>query len=332
MRENVELYGAVLGYPRRDGARRVDEAIAFAGLERFRDAKLKSLSSGMRGAPRLLHRAARRADILLLDEILAVGDADFQRKCLDVFEGLKRQRQDDRAGQPRPRPGAALLRARVLARQGPDRRRRASPTRSIQTLSGGDAGGGGCGASPLESDAEPSIAGATAAALHRRRADGRASGRAAMQVTPWTRARGARHRSSPRPRWRDAGVRVMVIGSAASWSTRPTPACSGCETGRLVPGDRRSRSTSASPPRCQRALHACTLAAADELDGRGVTTGSTTPPLPGRTAARCADGVADLGAEYRLATEARGRAERPCRARGRRAHDRSTRRRCRASR
>ena len=91
--ENVELYGAVLGYPRREIAWRVDTAIEFAGLERFRDAKLKNLSSGM--CVRLGFATALQAesDIMLLDEVLAVGDADFQLKCLDVFENLKRQRK-----------------------------------------------------------------------------------------------------------------------------------------------------------------------------------------------------------------------------------------------
>ncbi len=93
VRENVELYGAVLGYPRAELRRRTDEAIAFAELERFRDAKLKSLSSGM--LVRLAFATALRADadILLLDEVLAVGDARFQRKCIDVFTGLKEVRK-----------------------------------------------------------------------------------------------------------------------------------------------------------------------------------------------------------------------------------------------
>src|SRR5215468_162643 len=84
VRENVELYGAVLGYSRASMARRIDEVIAFAGLERFRDAKLKNLSSGM--MVRLAFSTALRADAdtVLLDEILAVGDAQFQRKCIDV--------------------------------------------------------------------------------------------------------------------------------------------------------------------------------------------------------------------------------------------------------
>jgi lipopolysaccharide transport system ATP-binding protein len=93
VRENVSLYGAVLGYSRQSMARRIEEVVAFAGLERFQDAKLKSLSSGM--TMRLAFATALRADAdtLLLDEVLAVGDAQFQRKCIEVFEGLKRQRK-----------------------------------------------------------------------------------------------------------------------------------------------------------------------------------------------------------------------------------------------
>lgn len=93
VRENVELYAAVLGYPRREVTRRVDEAIAFAGLERFRDAKLKNLSTGMRARLGFATALQADSDILLLDEILAVGDADFQLKCLDVFERFKQERR-----------------------------------------------------------------------------------------------------------------------------------------------------------------------------------------------------------------------------------------------
>jgi len=87
--ENVELYGAVLGYPRDEMSARVATAIRFAELERFRDAKLKNLSTGMQ--MRLAFATALQAssDILLLDEILAVGDAGFQSKCFEVFEELR---------------------------------------------------------------------------------------------------------------------------------------------------------------------------------------------------------------------------------------------------
>lgn len=93
VRENVALYGAVLGYPRAEMARRIDEVIAFAELEEFRDAKLKSLSSGM--MVRLAFATAIRADadILLLDEVMAVGDAQFQRKCIETFEALQRDKK-----------------------------------------------------------------------------------------------------------------------------------------------------------------------------------------------------------------------------------------------
>ena len=93
VRENVELYGAVLGYPRAEIPRRTDTAIAFAELERFRDAKLKSLSSGMLVRLAFATALGADADILLLDEVLAVGDAQFQRKCIEVFTGLKEARK-----------------------------------------------------------------------------------------------------------------------------------------------------------------------------------------------------------------------------------------------
>ncbi len=89
VRENVQIYGLVLGYPPDELEQRIGEVIAFAGLENFRDAKLKSLSSGM--LVRLAFATAIRADadIILLDEVMAVGDAQFQRKCIDVFTSLK---------------------------------------------------------------------------------------------------------------------------------------------------------------------------------------------------------------------------------------------------
>jgi ABC-type polysaccharide/polyol phosphate transport system ATPase subunit len=93
VRENVELYAAVLGYPRKECKRRVEDAIQFAGLDRFRDAKLKNLSTGMRARLGFATALQAESDILLLDEILAVGDADFQLKCLAVFEQFKLERR-----------------------------------------------------------------------------------------------------------------------------------------------------------------------------------------------------------------------------------------------
>jgi ABC-type polysaccharide/polyol phosphate transport system ATPase subunit len=89
-RENIFLGGAVLGMTRKELARRVEGILAFAELEEFADQKVKNFSSGM--AVRLAFTVAIQADadILLMDEVLAVGDARFQEKCFDIFSEYKR--------------------------------------------------------------------------------------------------------------------------------------------------------------------------------------------------------------------------------------------------
>jgi ABC-type polysaccharide/polyol phosphate transport system ATPase subunit len=88
-RENVVINAIMLGLTRKQAYERFDEIIAFAELEEFLDLKLKNYSSGM--AVRLGFAVAIQvdADILLIDEVLAVGDAAFQQKCFDQFEALK---------------------------------------------------------------------------------------------------------------------------------------------------------------------------------------------------------------------------------------------------
>jgi ABC-type polysaccharide/polyol phosphate transport system ATPase subunit len=88
-RENVLINAVMLGLTRREARRRFDEIIAFAELEDFLDLKLKNYSSGM--SVRLAFSVAIQvdADILLVDEVLAVGDARFQQKCFDAFYSLK---------------------------------------------------------------------------------------------------------------------------------------------------------------------------------------------------------------------------------------------------
>src|SRR5690606_5036446 len=89
-RENVFLNGALLGFSKKEIAEKYDDIVAFAELEDFMDQKLKNYSSGMQ--VRLAFSVATRAeaDILLIDEVLAVGDADFQRKCFHYFKTLKK--------------------------------------------------------------------------------------------------------------------------------------------------------------------------------------------------------------------------------------------------
>ncbi len=92
-RENVYLNGALLGFNRREMAALYNDIVEFAELHRFMDQKLKNYSSGMQ--VRLAFSIAIRAqsDILVLDEVLAVGDAIFQQKCFEYFKDLKREKK-----------------------------------------------------------------------------------------------------------------------------------------------------------------------------------------------------------------------------------------------
>lgn len=89
-RENVYLYGAVLGFSKRQIDAKYNEIVSFAGLEKFMALKMKNYSSGM--FSRLAFSVAIQADapILLIDEVLAVGDADFHKKCYKVFDDFKK--------------------------------------------------------------------------------------------------------------------------------------------------------------------------------------------------------------------------------------------------
>lgn len=90
-RENVYLNGAILGFSNKEVDAMYDDIVSFAGLEKFMDQKLKNYSSGME--VRLAFSMATRshADILVVDEVLAVGDAAFQRKCYNYFKSLKKK-------------------------------------------------------------------------------------------------------------------------------------------------------------------------------------------------------------------------------------------------
>jgi ABC-2 type transport system ATP-binding protein len=90
-RENVYLNGALLGFDRRQMDTMYEDIVDFAELEEFMDAKLKNYSSGMQVRLAFSVAIRVRSDILLLDEVLAVGDAAFQRKCYDYFTELKRK-------------------------------------------------------------------------------------------------------------------------------------------------------------------------------------------------------------------------------------------------
>jgi lipopolysaccharide transport system ATP-binding protein len=87
-RENVFLNGAILGMSRREIARKFDEIVAFAEVERFLDTPVKRYSSGMYVRLAFAVAAHVDPDVLIVDEVLAVGDAEFQRKCLSKMSDV----------------------------------------------------------------------------------------------------------------------------------------------------------------------------------------------------------------------------------------------------
>jgi lipopolysaccharide transport system ATP-binding protein len=90
-RENIYLNGAILGMKRGEIARKFDEIVAFAEVEKFIDTPVKHYSSGMYLRLAFAVAAHLEPEILLVDEVLAVGDARFQRKCLNKMQDVGQQ-------------------------------------------------------------------------------------------------------------------------------------------------------------------------------------------------------------------------------------------------
>jgi ABC-2 type transport system ATP-binding protein len=88
-RENIVLNGVMMGLSQREARRRIDAVLEFAELEDFIDLKLKNYSSGMMVRLAFSVMLQSDAEILLIDEVLAVGDASFQQKCADVFREMR---------------------------------------------------------------------------------------------------------------------------------------------------------------------------------------------------------------------------------------------------
>src|SRR3954451_21561115 len=89
--DNIVLNGVMLGLTPREARRRADAVIDFAGLREFTDLKLKNYSSGMLVRLAFSVMIQVDADVLLIDEVLAVGDAAFQQKCYDEFNRIRDQ-------------------------------------------------------------------------------------------------------------------------------------------------------------------------------------------------------------------------------------------------
>lgn len=89
-RENIFLSGSMLGFRRRDILKRLDDIVEFAEIGPFLDTPVKYYSSGMQARLGFSVAITGEPDILIVDEVLAVGDAAFQRKCIDRILELKR--------------------------------------------------------------------------------------------------------------------------------------------------------------------------------------------------------------------------------------------------
>jgi lipopolysaccharide transport system ATP-binding protein len=87
-RENIYLNGSILGMPKKEIDTKLDAIAGFAGVEKFIDTPVKRYSSGMRLRLGFAVAAHLEAEILLVDEVLAVGDAEFQKKCIKAMDDL----------------------------------------------------------------------------------------------------------------------------------------------------------------------------------------------------------------------------------------------------
>lgn len=92
-RDNVYLNAALLGFTRKETDAIYDEIVEFAELEPHMDKKLKNYSSGMQVRLAFSIAIKAKSDILIFDEVLAVGDEAFQKKCIDVFKEYRRNNQ-----------------------------------------------------------------------------------------------------------------------------------------------------------------------------------------------------------------------------------------------
>jgi ABC-type polysaccharide/polyol phosphate transport system ATPase subunit len=124
-RENVFLSGAILGMRRREIADKLDRIVAFAGVERFIDTPVKRYSSGMYVRLGFAIAAHLEPDVLLVDEVLAVGDAEFQVKCLERIDEMKSRGttclfiSHDLSAVERLCDGAVLLENGAIVESGP---------------------------------------------------------------------------------------------------------------------------------------------------------------------------------------------------------------------
>jgi len=90
-RENVYLNGSILGYSRREMDQKLDQIVSFSELAPFIDSPMRTYSTGMWARLGFAVATVEQPDVLIVDEVLAVGDEAFQKKCMDRIEGFRKQ-------------------------------------------------------------------------------------------------------------------------------------------------------------------------------------------------------------------------------------------------
>ena len=122
-RENVYLNGAILGMREREIDAKFDEIVEFAEVERFIDTPVKRYSSGMYVRLAFAVAAHLEPEILIVDEVLAVGDSAFQQKCIGKMTQVARERPNGALRQPQHGRGSGALQSRRAAGRGEDAHR-----------------------------------------------------------------------------------------------------------------------------------------------------------------------------------------------------------------
>jgi len=90
-RDNIIIYGVILGFSKKEINQKIEEIARFADVERFLDTKLKNFSSGMNARLAFSTALQVNPDIMLVDEVLSVGDINFQQKSFEAFMDFKRK-------------------------------------------------------------------------------------------------------------------------------------------------------------------------------------------------------------------------------------------------
>ena len=300
-RENIYLNGAILGMKRREIDAKFDEIVEFSGVEKFIDTPVKRYSSGMYVRLAFAVAAHLEPEILLVDEVLAVGDAEFQRRCLGRMEDSRQVGPDGGLRLAQHAGGRAALRSRDSGSTG-GRIVRDGPSRDVVAHYLQSGLGLGRGHDVARSDEAPgrrsrpaalACASSTRTATTRRRRRRPRAGRDRDRVSPCSREAGRRlPEDQGRTTAGDVAFNAMDTTRAG---TSPRRRASTCATA-WIPGEppergRRSPSTSAvarSARRSSTTTRRCTRPSSFHVQDSGRGRLGEGPRSPGSGTASCA--------------------------------------------